>query len=290
MTISVVTWNIRRGGRPRRELLARVLHDLEPDLTVLQEATDPSVVASLAEAVGGAVILAGPGRSVAVIGRQRLGTAEARWHALPGTRDVVEVRFPDLDLRVLGVHLSAGLSSRPERRRIAEVARLLELAAPPPGPERTMIVGDLNAIAPGELPVLSRLPMWIRFVLRVDGGIGTAAVERVLAAGYTDAFRRLNPSKPGSTMPALAPTVRLDYLMLGPGLVPGIERCRIPDLEPSLLTAASDHLPVVMDLHLAAEPRSGDSRSGGRASPLANGSTRLAGVVATLASATAVVA
>ena len=268
MTIRVVTWNIRRGGRQRRELLARVLHDLGPDLTVLQEATDPSVVASLAEAIGGSVILGGPGRSVAVIGRQRLGASEASWQALPGSRDVVEARFRDLDLRVIGVHLSAGLSRRPERRRMAEVARVLELAAPPPGPERTMIVGDLNAIAPGELPVLSRLPMWIRFVLRVDGGLGTAAVERILAAGYTDAFRHLNPSNPGPTMPALAPTVRLDYLMLGPGLLAGIAGCHIPDAEPSLLTAASDHLPVVMDLDLAVGHGAGDSRSRGKqASP-----------------------
>lgn len=254
--LRVVTWNIRRGGRRRRALLADVLRDLAPDLTLLQEATDPGVVESLAGAVGASMLIGAAGRSVAVLGGERLGPAEARWHTLPGARDVAEVSFAELDLRVLAVHLSAGLSGRRERRRVTEVDRLLAIADGPPGPVRTMIGGDLNAIAPGELPVLSRLPMWIRFVLRVDGAIGTTAVERVLAGGYTDAYRRLNPDQPGPTMPALAPTVRLDYLMLGPGLVAGVSGCRVGTGEPSLLTAASDHLPVVMDLDLAVAPGS----------------------------------
>ncbi|MEW6225273.1 MAG: endonuclease/exonuclease/phosphatase family protein [Chloroflexota bacterium] len=249
--LRVVSWNIRRGGRRRRALLARVLHDLAPDLTLLQEAIDPEVVASLAEAADAVVVAATPGRSVAVLARERIGPVDVRRHAMPGARDVVEAVFPDLELRVVAVHLSAGLSGRPERRRVAEVDRLLAIAEPPPGPDRTMIAGDLNAIAPGELPVVSRLPMWIRFALRVDGGIGTAAVGRVLAAGYTDAFRHLDPDDPGATMPALAPTVRLDYLMLGRGLVPGIAGCRVGVGEPSLLAAASDHLPVALDLDLA---------------------------------------
>ena len=76
-------------------------------------------------------------------------------------------------------------------------------------------------------------------------------MARVLGAGYTDAYRRLNPDVVGPTMPAAAPSVRLDYLMLGPDLAPALVACGHGGLEPSLLWAASDHLPLVVDLDLS---------------------------------------
>ena len=73
-------------------------------------------------------------------------------------------------------------------------------------------------------------------------------VGRVLEAGFVDAYRRLNPNEPGSTMPAIAPTVRLDYVMVGPELVPSVSSCRIGEVDRDLLVAASDHLPLVAEL------------------------------------------
>ena len=52
-------------------------------------------------------------------------------------------------------------------------------------------------------------------------------------------------------MPAAAPSVRLDYLMLGPELAPAVVACGHSTVEPSLLWAASDHLPLVADLDLS---------------------------------------
>ncbi len=72
----------------------------------------------------------------------------------------------------------------------------------------------------------------------------------VAARQFGDAFRILHPTDPGPTMPAADPSVRLDYVLLGPALVQDLVACGLPDLEPSLLVRASDHLPVIAELDL----------------------------------------
>ncbi len=250
MKVRIATYNIRKGGRRRRTQLAEVVNALDPDVTVLQEATDPRVVQYVAEATGSDVVIHAPGRSVAVL--SRVGTTQPQWHRMARARSFVEVELPDAGIRILGVHLSAGLSRRGERRRAQEIDRVLQVADTPPGAGRTLIAGDLNAVAPGDLSAVARLPAWIRLLLRVDGGIGTAVIGRVLGDGFTDAYRRVNPDVVGPTMPAGAPSVRLDYVMLGPDLARGLVACGHGALEPSLLWAASDHLPLVVDLDLSA--------------------------------------
>ncbi len=244
----IVTYNIRKGGLRRRRLIADVLTAIDADVVVLQEATDPRVVRLLAEATGCQAIIATPGRSVAVLSRTK--PAGVAWHRMARARNFAEVTLPQLDLRILAVHLGAGLSGRPERRRLRQVERVLATACAGPGPGRTMIIGDLNAIAHGELPNLAVLPRRIRMLLRVDGGMGTIVIDRVLAEGFIDAYRAAHPDGGGSTMPAVAPTVRLDYVMVGPDLVPLVTTCEIPAIDPALLRRASDHLPIVVDLAL----------------------------------------
>ncbi len=249
MKVRIATYNIRKGGRRRRRYLADVVQALDADVTVLQEATDPNVVRYVAEAAGAKVVIHAGGRSVALL--SRIPTRQARWHRMARARNFVEVELDEVGIRVLGVHLSAGLSSRGERRRGHEIERVLAVAGEPPGAGRSVIAGDLNAIAPGDVGAIARLPAWIRLMLRVDGGIGTSVIGRVLGDGYADAYRRLHPDVVGPTMPAAAPSVRLDYLMLGPELAPAVVACGHGTVEPSLLWAASDHLPLVADLDLS---------------------------------------
>lgn len=250
MTIRIATYNIRKGGRKRQGFLADVVRALDSDLTILQEATDPAVVRCLAEATGAEVVIHARGRSVAVISRLPVG--RVTWHRMAPTRSFVEVELAGIGVRVLGVHLSAGLSRRGERRRVREIDRVLEVACAAPGPARTLIVGDLNAVAPGDLTSVVDLPVWIRLLLRVDGGIGTAVITSVLAGGFTDGFRHLNPGLVGSTMPVAAPSVRLDYLMIGRDLLPALVACGPGSVPFAKLLAASDHVPVVADLDLRA--------------------------------------
>lgn len=248
MSLRIATYNVRRGGWPRRHALVRVLRGIDPDLAVLQEATDATVVADLAGAIGGTVVLQAPGRSVAVVSRVEWRTA--RWHTIAPSRTLAEIELAS-GLRVVGAHLSAGLSRRGERRREVEAAgvlRVIDGGSDAP----VVIAGDLNAIAPGDKPVIADLPGWIRILLRLDGGIGTAVLERLLSAGYVDAFRDRNPDAPGTTMPAADPTVRLDYVLLDPRLAPALAWCRVWSAGGADLVTASDHLPVVAELELPA--------------------------------------
>ena len=257
MRLRLVTYNIRKGGGRRAPLIAGVLRQLDPDMVILQEAVNPAFVGDVARAIDSRVIAGGPGRSVAVI--SRLDGLEATWHRPRRGPGFAEVAIAAANVRVIGVHLTAGLSGRGERRRIPEMAHVLAVADADPGQGRVVIAGDLNAVAPGDLPALARLPAWIRILLRVDGGIATTVVARALEAGFVDAFRSQHPDLAGATIPSAAPSVRLDYFLLSPEVAPGALSCSLAGADPRILGAASDHLPLVLDLDTAPDRTAGVS-------------------------------
>ena len=240
MALRVVSYNIRFGGGRRVPLIGAFLSRLEPDIVVLQEATNRYAVDRLAELTGLPHVASSPGVSVAALSRSPF--AATTWHSPPGIRAFLEFRPAGSDLRFIGLHLPSGLSGRGERSRI----RQLEAMAPTIGPasaDGTVLIGDLNSVAPGDEPQVAAMPLWLRLLLRFDGPIRTDVLDRLLNAGWVDVFRRLHPHEPGYTLPAIAPQVRLDYLLAGPPLVP-----RIPSCEPAHdaeFARASDHLPLV---------------------------------------------
>jgi len=300
--LRLVSYNIRFGGRGRDGLIADVLGKLDPDVVVFEEAYDLKVLDSIAGRLNMHEVLGRPEHSVGAISRVSLDQAE--WRTYRRGRAVLELGLPDHGLHIIGVHLSAGLSGRGERLRIAEAGRLIEGiegAAPPglgagtPGPalagvpagepkpeavsakevqpatehpvetgpqappattpsgevarppRQTIIVGDFNSVAPGDAPVIRRMPWWVRLLLRFDGGVHTRVVQMFLDAGFVDAFRRLHKDELGFTLPAVNPSVRLDYAMLAPDLVPRLRACSPiePDGLTSPLLRASDHLPLL---------------------------------------------
>ncbi|HEY5628954.1 MAG TPA: endonuclease/exonuclease/phosphatase family protein [Candidatus Limnocylindrales bacterium] len=252
MTLRLVSYNIRKGGRRRSRLISEVLRRLDPDLVVLQEAVDPWVVAEVAREIDARVLLSAPGRSVAVL--SRMGELEGCWHRGASGPRYAEVLLPSIGGRLLGLHLTAGLSGRGERRRAREAEQVLATAGAGPGMAGTILVGDFNAVAPGDLLSVRRLPTWIRILLRVDGGISTRVMQRLIGAGFTDAFRRRNPDSHGATIPSDAPAVRLDYFLLGSAIASRLLECRVAVVDPVLLAAASDHLPIVLELSTEAVP------------------------------------
>ena len=66
---------------------------------------------------------------------------------------------------------------------------------------------------------------------------------------------RMSPGEIEFRSPTM--TVRLDYVMVGPDLVPAVTACRVGEVDRSLLVAASDHVPLVVDLDLPAPGRDG---------------------------------
>jgi endonuclease/exonuclease/phosphatase family metal-dependent hydrolase len=246
VTLRIATYNVRFGGAGRKASIAAVLTSLAPDVVVLQEATDPSTVAWIGREVGLPYVVAMRGRSVAALSREPIATS---WWELGRDREALEISLGNGLPRIFGIHLSAGLSQRGERRRRTEVARLLEQVQATGGPDRTMLVGDFNAISPGDGPLLKLLPMWIRILLRFDGGIRTEVMASLAAAGFADGYRSMHADDPGFTMPAVEPSVRLDYFMLGSGVLPLLVSCE-QQSKGAVSARASDHLAVVAEFDL----------------------------------------
>ena len=124
-----------------------------------------------------------------------------------------------------GLHLPAGMSARGERARLRSVDTLLDWAGGA-ADDNTILMGDLNSVARGDVPSVRQMPLWLRLLLRFDGGIRTDVQDRLAAAGWIDAFRHLHPGEPGFTLPAVAPQVRLDYMLVPAGLLPRVTGVR----------------------------------------------------------------
>lgn len=238
----LVSYNIRFGGARRVAYLGRVLEDLAPDVVLLQEATNPSVVDRLAETLALPHALRRPGWSVAALLRD--APRGHRWHRPAGLRGFLEVEpaGDGTDLRLVNLHLAAGLSQRGERARLRQVEDLIGWLGGG-ADDRTLLAGDLNAVAGGDIPLVAGMPFWIRVLLRVDGGIRTHVMDRLAEAGWLDAYRHLHPQDPGFTLPAGAPRVRLDYVLASRELLARIAACDAVDSPIAAL--ASDHLPLL---------------------------------------------
>ena len=237
----IVSYNIRFGGERRVPYLIRVLASLEPDLVLLQEATNPSAVDAISLGTGLPHALRRPGWSVAALSREAVGAHE--WHRPPRGRGFLALEPAGADgLRLVNVHLAAGLSRRGEGARLVQVADLIGWLGGA-ADSRTLLVGDLNAIAPGDIPHVAGMPFWLRMLLRFDGGFRTDVHTRLAAAGWIDAFRHLSPGDPGATLPAGSPQVRLDYALVPAAVLPRVRTC-VP-VERELAARASDHLPML---------------------------------------------
>jgi exodeoxyribonuclease III len=221
--VRLVSYNIRFGGGERLAFIGGVLAHLDPDVVLFQEASDPVAIDRIAHYAQLSHVYRRPGWTVAAASREALVGHE--WHRPGRSRGFVEVvPAGSPRIRLIGLHLPAGLSSRGERARLRSVDTLLDWAGGT-ADDNTILMGDLNSVARGDVPSVRQMPLWLRLLLRFDGGIRTDVQDRLAAAGWIDAFRRLHPDDPGFTLPASSPQVRLDYA--------------------PLVARAADHLPLV---------------------------------------------
>ena len=177
----------------------------------------------------------------------RLKVTHASWHQPRFSHHAfVEIMPAGQHFRVFGVHLSAVLAAWTERRRTYELRALLRAVANEEGGLH-VLAGDFNTLAPGSTLDWKVLPFRLRpFVWLSGGRIKWRTIQTVLDAGYADAFRLKHPDDPGFTLPAPSPHVRLDYAFVPAAYTDRVTACDVvnhPDA-----AAASDHLPVVLDL------------------------------------------
>lgn len=252
MTFRLLSYNIRHGGRGREAALAEVIAACRADLVVLQEATDPAVIARLAERAGMAQWGARPRTSLGFVSRQPVHSHT--WHHPRLSRHAfLEIRPHGVDFRIAGVHLSAVHAAWTERRRARELGNLLDtIRVEKPGFH--VLAGDFNTLAPGELLEVRKLPHRLRALVWLSGGrIRWRTIQMVLNAGYLDGFRRLHPADSGLTFPVWDPHVRLDYVFVPAGHAARLRTCEV--VRHPRAAEASDHFPLLAEL--AVEPERG---------------------------------
>jgi len=248
VTLKLLSYNIRFGGRGREQPLAETISAIDPDLVVFQEAIYPDVIERLATQTGLPFWAARRHHSIGFISKHKIAYHE--WHYPAGARhSFLEIVPENSETRVFGLHLSARFSKWDERRRAREIRSLIE------GIKRHqngfhVLVGDFNTLAPGETLDLRKLPPRVRAFVYVTGRtIRWETIQIMLDASYVDGYRALHPKDPGLTFPAGDPHVRLDFVFLPSAFAPRLRSCAVVNGTPET-RSASDHLPLVADLDL----------------------------------------
>lgn len=242
MLLRILSYNIRKGGKGRARELAAVIAACSPDVVVLQEATDPEVVSSLAASTGMAQHGSRKGHSLGFLSRRKV--QHAGWHQPRMSRHAfLEIQLVESETRIFGVHLSAVHAAWTEHRRTVELRALLHSIAKHQHGFH-VLTGDFNTLAPGDLLDVRKLPGRLRALVWLSGGkVRWRTIQIILDAGYVDAFRTKHSTVPGFTFPTWAPHVRLDYLFLPARYTPQLESCRIMDVPGA--RDASDHFPLL---------------------------------------------
>lgn len=246
-TLRLLTYNVRYGGVGRERSLAAVVRACAPDLVVLQEATRPDVVETVARACEMTSWASRPGHSLGFM--SRVPIAEHRWLQPPGSRHpFLEIAPEGLACRVFGVHLSAVHSAWTERSRVREL-RALMAGIRHHQHGFHVLTGDFNTLAPGELLDIRKLPFRLRTLVWLSGGaIRWRTIQEILDARYVDGFRALHPTEIGLTFPTWGAHVRLDYVFLPALHLERLKSCRVVTDPPT--REASDHFPLLAEFEV----------------------------------------
>ena len=248
MSFRLLSYNIRHGGRGRERQIAEVIASSRPDLVVFQEATRPEDIEAVPARCAMAEWNALPRTSLGYM--SLVPTRRHAWHRPRFSRHpFLEIHPGAVEFPVFGIHLSAVHAAWTERRRSFELGRLLHAI-------RThqhgfhVLAGDFNTLAPGELLDVRKLPHRLRALVWLSGGrIRWRTIQRILNAGYVDAYRRLHPEEAGLTFPVWDPHVRLDYVFVPAGSAERLVACGV--IRHPAAREASDHFPLLADIATA---------------------------------------
>ncbi len=250
--LRIATYNLYLGGADRLELIYSVLAHLGADVVALTEADDPAVVAVLAERLGLYHQWANGSGDRHIATLSRFPIAEWRiYNRPPLTQAVLETRLalPRGTLTTYNVHFLPTLLLPFEVRRWQAVGKLLQIIRThQPGPH--LILGDLNAIAPGDRVLQQQNPARMRRIMALQFNfIFRLALPRLLKAGYVDCFRRLHPHDDGFTWMPGNRTTRYDYILADPTLATHLQSCRVVD-DLEAVQRTSDHFPLLAEFNL----------------------------------------
>jgi exodeoxyribonuclease-3 len=245
--IRLLSYNIKYGGRGRDRALTEVIRCASPDVVLLQEATDPRVIEGIARDTGLMHWGSRPEYSMGFL--TKIPVAHHAWyHPRNSRHPFLELVLDGVDCRIFGLHLVAWFSKWTERKRRRELRALLDGIREHQAGFH-LIAGDFNALAPGELLEVRRMPRWIRAMVWLSGrDISRETIQLMLDEGYVDAWRRLHPNGPGFTFPTWDPHVRLDYVFLPERYAERVAVCEVLLTPQELVREASDHAPILVEV------------------------------------------
>jgi exodeoxyribonuclease-3 len=248
MMFRLLTYNILHGGGDRITAIAEVINSVNPDLVLLQEATNAVNVERIAQATGMADHRTFQRQSLGFVSRKKVSFAQ--WIRPRISRHAfLEVVPAGDELRVFGVHLSAVHAAWTERRRVLELRALLR-SIDQHREGFHVLCGDFNTVAPGDEWNAAKLPFRLKPLIWLSGGsVRWRTIQTVLDAGYVDSFRLKHPGDPGLTLPTPDPHIRLDYVFVPQPHVTRVMSCEV--VRHPAAASASDHFPVVADLHVS---------------------------------------
>jgi endonuclease/exonuclease/phosphatase family metal-dependent hydrolase len=245
--LRLVSYNIKFGGRGRVQALSDVIRGANPDVVLLQEATDPGIIAELSRATGMTHWGSRPDYSMGFL--TRIPVTHHAWHHPRNARHAfLELVLEGVECRIFGLHLVAWFSKWTERKRARELRALLDgIREHQYGFH--LIAGDFNALAPGELLEVRRMPRWIRAMIWLSGrDIARDTIQLMLDEGYVDAWRVLHPKENGFTFPTWDPHLRLDYVFVPERYTSRVAVCEVLFTPEPLVREASDHAPVLLEV------------------------------------------
>lgn len=253
--LRVLSYNIRFGGAGREDLIADVIREANPDVVMLQEASDPLVVARIAQRAEMPYWDARERFSTGFVSRTRLDAHT--WHHPYGARHAfLELVLPGDSGRLYGLHLHPWFSKWSEQRRAREIRALLD-AIKEHQHGFHLIAGDFNALAPGAVLNTRNMPAWIQAMVWISGrDIARDTIETMYNAHYTDAWTHsaadrtddggLVGTDGGFTFPTWNPHVRLDYIFTPDRYASQITRCDVL-YDATKVKEASDHFPLLVE-------------------------------------------
>jgi exodeoxyribonuclease-3 len=245
--IRLLSYNIKFGGRGRERALAEVIRCANADVVLLQEATDPRVIEVVARETGLTQWGSRPEDSMGFL--TKIPVAHHAWyHPRNSRHPFLELVLEGVECRIFGLHLVAWFSKWTERKRRRELTALLEgIREHQHGFH--LIAGDFNALAPGELLEVRKMPRWIRAMVWLSGrDISRETIQLMLDKGYIDAWRRLHPNDAGYTFPTWDPHVRLDYVFVPERYAERVAVCEVLLTPEKLVREASDHAPILVEV------------------------------------------
>jgi len=261
--IRLAAYNIWNGGAERVDRIAQVIDELDADVVGLCEVSDREVVNELARRGGYDPLIAETPNPrgdyhVTLLSRRpahrmiNLGAIDGRFDRA-AMEAIVPLGAGAAPMRVVTLHLKSGLTHTNERIRLDELNAVLAHVERDDAP--TVMMGDFNAHAASH-PVDPQGPMTEQVRERIVAlglKLPTDVTDRLIAAGWCDAYNASHPDEPIASFSTDAPALRIDYTWLNGAAAAaridaGVHRS-------DAARDASDHFPVWVELDLTRLPR-----------------------------------